>query len=58
MVLRAPSLTGSKLALANEKFTKARDRASRWKFIVGDLIQGSSPSPTDKLALRYHPSRD
>jgi len=53
MVLRATGLTGNKVALANEKFTKARDRASRWKFLVGDLIQGSSLSRTDKLTLRY-----
>ena len=52
-VLRATGVPGNKAALAHEKFAKARDRASRWKFIVGDLLQGSSPGPNDLLALRY-----
>ena len=41
------------MASANEKFNKARDQASRWKFIVGDLIQGSTANTITKLALRY-----
>ena len=54
-MLSAPSLTTEKAASANEKFTKARDRAGRWKFLLGDLVQGSSGSGTaiTKLSLRY-----
>ena len=33
IILSAPSVTGRKAANANEKFNKARDQASRWKFI-------------------------
>jgi hypothetical protein len=48
-------LTTEKAASANEKFTKARDRAGRWKFLLGDLVHGSSGSGTSitKLSLRY-----
>jgi hypothetical protein len=54
-VLSAPALTNDKATVANEKFTYARDRASRWKFMVGDLIQGSAARDdptTAKLSLR------
>lgn len=52
-VLSAASVTGSKAAIATEKFDKARDRVSRWKFIVGDLIQTSTDKSITKLSLRY-----
>ena len=44
-----------KVNSANEKFTVARDRASRWKFMVGDLLQGSTLEGValTHLRLRY-----
>ena len=53
VVLSAPALTNEKATAANEKFTRARDRASRWKFMVGDLVLGTSRADTTKLSLRY-----
>jgi hypothetical protein len=53
VVLSSPALTNEKTIAANEKFTRARDRASRWKFMVGDLVLGPVRSDTTKLSLRY-----
>ena len=54
-VLSAPSVTGNKAATINEKFARAHDRAIRWKFIAGDLLQGASLSDNNltRLILRY-----
>ena len=41
VVLSSPALTNEKTIAAEEKFTHARDRASRWKFMIGDLILGT-----------------
>lgn len=52
VVLSSPALTSEKTIAAGEKFTRARDRASRWKFMVGDLVLGTVRSDTTKLSLR------
>src|SRR5579862_8427313 len=54
-VSSAPSVTEDKIADANEKFIIAHDRASRWKFMVGDLLQGSTSDDIAviQLKLRY-----
>jgi hypothetical protein len=48
-------LTPEKAAAADEKFARARDRTSRWKFMLGDLMQCSNGNDAaiTKLALRY-----
>jgi hypothetical protein len=51
VVLSSPALTNEKTIAAEEKFTRARDRASRWKFMTGDLILGTV-RPDTKLSLR------
>jgi hypothetical protein len=53
VVLSAPALTKERSAAANDKFTLAHDRASRWKFMVGDLVLGTTREDTVKLSLRY-----
>ena len=53
VVLSAAALTNEKSTAVNEKFTRARDRASRWKFMVGDLVLGTTRPDTTKLSLRY-----
>jgi len=51
-VLSGPSVTAEKIAAANEKLTIARDRASRWKFILGDLLQGSTLDDKELTPLK------
>jgi hypothetical protein len=53
VVLSAPALTNEKSTAANEKFTRAHDRAIRWKFMVGDLVLGTTRPDTIRLSLRY-----
>jgi hypothetical protein len=54
-VASASTVLAEKVTNATERVTFARDRACRWKFMVGDLLQGSTIEGMDltHLKLRY-----